>query len=374
MLNRLKDQSGQATAGVIGVLLVIVCIFGAFALGAWLFSFHGVDAGHVAIIKQGGPFDGRSLSEVRQPGSGASAIGAFNHQYNLPVTQRDLTDEVGKIVVPTRDGVNVVIDGQALFQLKVDGTEDPSKNLDVKFFKNFGLRKWNGDDITNDGGWNSFLKIRLVPILYQSVRDTIGQYDCTQLNNTCVYVLNADAILASTNTDANAKPDAKTKTPDVSDQAKQVNTTQNLTAAQDAITKAFAQGLKDGLGDDYFEGIRFQNLRVTFEPDIQAKITAAQGARAGVATARLNAQKVAADAKGKADAVVASADGERDANKARAEGVQALARAYRNNPQQAQIEKIKALCGVDSDGTPQGCGNLTVLGGSASNLISVGGK
>jgi hypothetical protein len=56
------------------------------------------------------------------PGSSATPIGAFNHQYSLPVTQRDLTDEVGQIVIPTADGVNVVVDGQALFQLKVDGS------------------------------------------------------------------------------------------------------------------------------------------------------------------------------------------------------------------------------------------------------------
>jgi regulator of protease activity HflC (stomatin/prohibitin superfamily) len=371
MQSFVKDQRGQAGATVLGVLLVIVLGFLVIAGGAWLFSFHGVDPGHVAIVKEGGPFDGRSLKEVRQPGSSAKPIGAFNHQYELPTTQRDLTDEVGRIVVPTRDGVNVVIDGQALFQLKLDATADPKKNLDVKFFQDFGLRTWEGGHLYNDDGWNAFLKIRLVPILYQSIRDTIGQYDCTQLNNTCVYVLNADAILASSNTSTSSGKDTG-KTPDVTDQAKQVNTTQNLTAAQDAITKAFQQGLKDGLGGDYFEGIRFQNLRVTFEPDIAAKIRAAQGARAGVATARLNAQKVAADAKGKADAVVASADGERDANKARADGVKALADAYRRNPAQAQIEKIKALCGVDSDGTPQGCSNLTVLGGSASNLINVG--
>jgi hypothetical protein len=335
-MDRNSTGPGSYILAGLAVLVGIVVIVGGFA---WLISIHGVDAGHVAIVKEGGPFDGRNLKEVRQPGSSATPIGAFNHQYSLPVTQRDLTDEVGQIVVPTADGVNVVVDGQALFQLKVDGEPDPKRNLDAKFFRNFGLRPWGGENIWDDQGWDNFLKIRLVPILYQSIRQSIGTFDCTQLNNTCVYVLNAN-VLADTTTNAQDK---------VSKKAKDANTEQNLAAAELKITQAFQDNLKSGLGDDYFEGVRFQNLKVTFLPDTTAKVQAAQNARADVAKAKLEAQRK-----------VQEAEGQTQVAKQNAEQIKVKAQAYKSNPQQAKIDQLKALCG---DG---GCTNLQVLGGNST--------
>lgn len=344
---------GRVVGYIAGAIVLLV--FAVLGIGACN-SFKSVDPGHVAIVKEGGPFDGRALKSVREPGSKISTIGMWNKQYELPTTQRDLTEESGRIVVPTADGVNVVVDGQALFQLRVDGEPDMNKNVDAVFFRNFGLRTWDGEHIWDDDGWVNFLKIRLVPILYQSIRQTIGRYECTQLNNTCIYVLNANAILADTGDKAKAQDKA-------SEQAKQVNVSQNLAEAEAAITEAFQSNLKAGLGNEYFEHIRFQNLRVTFEPDIQRAVTSAQGKRAEVAKARLEAQRVTAAAQGRADAAVAAARGDRDAKIAAASGARALARAYKLNPALARIEQIKALCGVDGDGNPKGCENLQVLGG-----------
>jgi hypothetical protein len=349
-------QNRSPGSAVAGFFIIVFLIIALIAAGAWLFSFHGVDQGTVAVVREGGIFDGRGIKEIRQPGSGAKPIGAFNHQDTLPITQRDLTEEAGQITVPTADGVNVVIDGQALFQLKTDPA------LVEKFYKAFGRRKWNGEDISSDEGWVNFLKIRMVPILYQSIRQTLGTYDCTSLNNTCIYVLNADTILASN--DKQTQDEAAKK-------AKQVNVSQNLADAEEKITTAFKTNLIAGLGGEYFEGVRFQNLRVLFPGDIQTRVQAAQGKRAEVAEARLESQRKAAAAKGDADARVESARGERLSNEERAKGVEALARAYRRNPQQAQIEKIKALCGVDGNGTPKGCAGLQVLGSGSGQIINL---
>lgn len=336
---------GSNGSGIIGgffaIVLVIVGLFACVALGAWVFSFHGVDPGHVAVVKEGGPFDGRNLKEVRQPGSGAAAIGAFNHQYNLPTTQRDLTEEAGNITVPTADGVNVNVDGQALFQLIVDGNDDTSKNKDIKFFQNFGLRSWNGKHLYDDDGWVEFLKIRMVPILYQSVRQTIGTYDCTELNNTCVYVLNANVLA-----------DTAGGTDKASQQAKSVNTEQNLAEAEQKITDAFVANLKAGLGDEYFEHIRFQNLRVTFPADIQEKVQEAQAKRAEVATAKLEAQRKVQEAEGNTQ--VAAQD---------AKQIELRGKVYQRSPEQAQIDKIKAFCG------PDGC-DPQAVGGNFLNQLT----
>src|SRR4051794_12969707 len=254
----MRSISSMVAAGI----AVIILLFVGIGFAAWLFSFRGVDSGEVAIVREGGPFDGRAIKEVRQPGSGPKPIGAFNHQDSLPTTQRDLTEEAGHIIVPTADGVNVVVDGQALFQLRTDA------KLVKKFYVNFGRRTWNGSHLSDDEGWINFLKIRLVPILYQSIRQTLGTYECTSLNNTCIYVLNAESFLD------NAQGGGTNK---AAEKAKQVNTSQNLSQAEERITEAFKRNLKAGLGDEYFEGVRFQNLRIMFPHDIQVRVQAAQG-------------------------------------------------------------------------------------------------
>jgi hypothetical protein len=332
------DQSpgtaGRIIAVVIAIVVVIALVFAVIAVGAWALSFKGVDSGEIAFVREGGPFDGRSVSEVRQPGSKPKAIGAWNHQDALPVTERDLTDEVENITVPSKDGVDIVVRGQALFRL----TTDTKRAKD--FYLKFGRRKWNGQDLSSDEGWSAFLKLRLIPILQDTVRQSIGNYECVQLKNTCVYVLEADKL---------ASDDAT----DVSDKAKDVNNTQVIQAAQDDITKLLAQKIKDGLGGDYFEGVRFQNLTPDFTPKIKAAVQAAQSKRADVATTKLEAQRVVEEGIGK-----------RRAKEEEAKGLQKYANALKD-PGVAEVEKIKALCGVGVDGTPKGCDNLQVIGGGS---------
>jgi hypothetical protein len=64
-MDRNSTGPGSYILAGLAVLVGIVVIVGGFA---WLISIHGVDAGHVAIVKEGGPFDGRNLKEVRGTG------------------------------------------------------------------------------------------------------------------------------------------------------------------------------------------------------------------------------------------------------------------------------------------------------------------
>lgn len=337
-----NDSPGMGTY-LIGGIVILVAAFAGISGLAWLFSIKGVDSGEICVVREGGPFDGRNVKEVRQPGSGPKPIGAFNKQDCLPVTERDLTEEVEQITVPSRDGVDIVVNGQALFRLTT--AEDKAKD----FYLKFGRRKWEGHDLSSEEGWRAFLKVRMIPILQDTLRQTIGTYDCIQLRNTCVYVLEADKLA-----------DEETGQ-EVQDKAKEVNNTQIIQEAQDDITKLFQQKLNEGLGGEFFEGVRFQNLKPDFTSSIADRVRAAQGKRAEVATTRLEAQRKKAEAQGQADAEFERGRGQRRANEERAKGLRAYARALRD-PRVAKVEQIKALCGVDSEGQPKGCENLTVLG------------
>ncbi|CAA9480576.1 MAG: hypothetical protein AVDCRST_MAG53-565 [uncultured Solirubrobacteraceae bacterium] len=313
---------------LLGGVVALVVVVGA---GAYALSFKGTDSGTVCVVREGGPFDGRAVKEVRQPGEGPKAIGAFNHQDCLPTTERDSNDVLEEDpTFPTRDSVQVVADGQALFSL----TTDPSKI--ATFYKKYGRRTWNGEEISTEAGWVNFLRQRLAPVLLDTQRQVIGQYECIQLNNLCQYVQNAEAVT----------------TGDV----KKVDNQQNLAQAQGSIAEALKGKLRSAFGDDYFENVRFQNLRIRFESEVQRQITNAQSLRTQAANARLEADRRIAETKGAADAKVAEAEGSRRA-------AFQQEKAYRANPTQRDIDKIRAFCGAD------GC-DPRVMGGNLDGILA----
>ena len=297
-------------AGTAVVALVVVVSAGAYAI-----SFKGTDSGTVCVVREGGPFDGRAVKEVRQPGEGPKAIGAFNHQDCLPVTERDSNDVLEEDpTFPTRDSVQVVADGQALFSLTTDSAKIET------FYKKYGRRKWAGEDISTDAGWIAFLRQRLAPVLLDTQREVIGRYECLQLNNLCQYVQNAEAV--------------------TSGNVEKVDNQQNLAEAQGTIAETLKRKLQAAFGDDYFENVRFQNLRIRFETEVQRQITNAQSLRTQAANARLEAARRVAETKGAADAKVAEAEGSRRA-------AFQQEKAYRANPTQRDIDRIRAFCGAD---------------------------
>lgn len=316
-----------ALAGLGGVIALVVIV----AAGSYAISFKGTDSGTVCVVREGGPFDGRAVREVRQPGEGPKAIGSFNHQDCLPTTERDSNDVLEEDpTFPTRDSVQVVADGQALFSL----TTDPAK---IKtFYKKYGRRKWRGKEISTEAGWVNFLRQRLAPVLLDTQREVIGQYECIQLNNLCQYVQNAEAV---------TKGDVK-----------KVDNQQNLAQAQTSIAETLKRKLRSAFGDDYFENVRFQNLRIRFESEVQRQITKAQSLRTQAANARLEADRRVAETRGTADARVAEAEGARRA-------AFQQEKAYRANPTQRDIDKIRAFCGAD------GC-DPRVIGGGLDGIIA----
>lgn len=316
----------------IGVLIVLVIGLN------FLTKFKAVDQGHVCVVREGGPFDGRSIAQVRQPGSGVTNIGLFNKQFCFPATQRNyiisndprLADSktVDSLTVSTLDAVNVGVEGQALFELNTD------PDVVKLFYRKYGARTYNGQHpYDGDSGWSSFLQVYVRPALETSLREAIGEFNCTELNNTCQYVTNADEALKGN--------------------VKQVSNTQNLQKAADRIQSQLTDNVNQILGGKFFDNIRWQfsGRGITFSPAVQNQITAAQTKRTEVATQRLEAQRQ-----------VAEAVGLRQVADQQAKAIELKAKAYRNNPAQVRIEVAKALAG----------GNIQVLGGNA--IASLGGK
>lgn len=303
---------------LLGVLAILVLIL-LWLAGGFASAFKSTDSGEICVIREGGPLDGRAVAGARKPGEGLSNIGIFNKQECLPATERDSNDIMPEgQTFPTKDSVQVVADGQALFQL----TQDQEKIQ--KFYINYGRRTWGGNALTTDEGWKQFLIQRVQPVLIDTQRQVISEYNCEQMNNLCQYVQNPEAAVAATV--AAPKDGSKPAT------------TQNLAAAQNEMSKIFAQKLKEAFKDEYFENVRYQNLRIRFEPEVNAKITQAQTLRTETANAKLEAQRKTEEAIGNAAKKVEEARGARSA-------AYQQKKAYELNPTQRTIDKLHAFCG-----------------------------
>lgn len=367
------SSSSGFSWGPLAVVGAIVAVVIGISFIGWLGSWHGTDSGEVCVIREGGPFDGRALKDVRQPAEGPKPIGAWNHQDCMPVTERDSNDVIEDQdpdkagfqdpKFPTRDSVQVVETDQTLFSFTTD--EHKVKT----FMRKYGRRQWGGKDITDAGGLLNFMRQRLQPVFLDARREVLGTYDCTALNNLCVYVQEAAAD-QPTAAKPKGKTKAKAKTP-----AKQAPpaaaVTQNLEAAKRSLAAKIKAGLHAAFGDDYFENIRVQNMRIGFEPEVTARITRGQSLRTEARNARLEAQKKVAVARGEASRRVAAAEGARKA-------AFKQARAYRLNPTQRDLDRIQAFCGERWDDQAQavvskGC-NPQVMGNLRGVIANLGGN
>ena len=314
-----------AAAAVLAVVALVVLVV-AFT------GFKSVPPGDICVVQEGGPLDGRGVADVRQPSSGVSFVGTFNSQRCFPATERNYvlsadprqsdSEAVDFFETPTSDAVQVRIEGQALFRLS---TEERAVE---QFYRRFGVRTFNGlHPYDGNDGWVAFLNVQFRPVLENALRDAIGQYRCVQLNNTCAYVQDADAVARGRLSGA--------------------DNVQNLAEVQGKIAETLQRDLDDTLGGRFFEGVRFRLVQVRFDPEVQRSIVQATAARADVATKRLQAQQK-----------VETAIGDRRVAEQKARAIRATRGAYANNPSQARIDAIRAL--------PQ---NLQALGGDVNSIV-----
>ena len=325
MQNNAASVRRVALAVAIGLGVLIFAIIS-------LSGFKSVPPGEICVVQEGGPLDGRGVKEIRQPSSGVKFIGTFNSQRCFPATERNYvlsadpqqsdSEAIDFFETPTRDAVQVRIEGQALFRLSTE--EDAVE----QFYRRFGVRTFNGiHPYDGNEGWVAFLNVQFRPILENALREAIGQYRCVELNNTCAYVQDAERAAEG----------------DVDD----ADNVQNLAEVQAKIAETLQRDLDDTLGGNFFEGIRFRLVQVRFDPELQQSIVAATAARADVATKRLEAQQR-----------VETAIGDRRVAEQKSRAIRATRDAYRGNPAQARIDAIKSL--------PQ---ELQALGGDVNSIV-----
>lgn len=297
---------GRAILLTVGTIVAIALFIVAVVV---LKSFTRTPGGVVAVVRNGGPLDNNRIRQVIQPASSRVYSGLFSTVHEYPAQQRFYTitsdstrgDRTGVDVEldPTKDGVQVGIEGTVYFTLNTD----PAVLSD--FDNKYGTRTYRGQDnkvrhaYDGDDGWDSFLDQIVRPVISNDLRQQIGDSRCQELVSSCALVQNTSATTATTAISGNT----------------------NLAAIQDAINKSLQTDLNVTLGGKYFGDIRFNLAKVNLPTKVQDAIDQAQAAFAQITEAQ---------------ARVASAKADASANEQRQQG-------YQLCPACAIIDELKAI-------------------------------
>lgn len=306
-------------AGALAIVLFIAVIWFISAI-----SLVSTDGGHVAVVRNNGPFDNRKIRDVISPGSSKKLEGMYSDVHTYPASQRYYTisadngggDRPGVDVFrgTTSDGVQGIgLEGTVQFTLNTD-----TKTLE-SFDNRFGTRTYptpNGGTYhawSGDTGWEAFLDaVFRRQILDNALRIELQKYTCVDLIPSCIYLNGAQQV-------SNKKPDGA-----------QANA--NLATIQTNISKELQSDLDATLGGRYLEIGKFTISRVTLPPAVEQQVQDANAARVAV-------QRVSYEAQQR----VAAARGEKDANVQKALGIRALNSAYAKSHAKASIDAIAAL-------------------------------
>jgi regulator of protease activity HflC (stomatin/prohibitin superfamily) len=250
-------------------------------------AFDRTDAGEIAVVRNGGPFDDRNIRQVIQPASGLTWIGWYSESHKYPAQQRFYTitadpkrgDRPGVDVVstPSADGVQMGIEGTLYFSLNLD--DRTLRDFDNKF----GTRTFNSVDghsyhaYDGDAGWSAFLDEIIRPVIDNDLRQQIGNFRCAELVSSCALVQNNGSATPSTSGKAGSN-------------------NSNIAAVQNAINTSLAQDLQTTLGDRFLIDLHFNLVRVTLPDEVQTAVDQAQAAFAAVSQAQAKVAQAKADA------------------------------------------------------------------------------
>lgn len=274
----------RAVGGVIGGIAVIV---GASVGFAAIGSFDTIDAGHIAVLRNGG-FANQNIRGFLAPGSGMTFTGLYSTEHIYKAQQQvytitanpgeGQTNTADSIDVPSSDGVEITIQGTLYYSLNLDhktlGTFDDDYGTQTYAWNGQSLHPYDGAD-----GWNAFINAVVRPTLQNELRTAMSSVSCEDVDPACALVKNAtNAAAAATVTG--------------------VSSNGNLTNIQNTINKELATDLENQLGGNYLTGLRFTISTVTLPSGVQSAIDSAQAAFAQVSTAqaKVNAAKLTAQA------------------------------------------------------------------------------
>lgn len=274
-------------------------IGGLFLFGLLLGGCAGLEnpsAGKIGVVRNGGPLDNKQIRGILDPGSGLAFTGLYSKTHYYPSNQRNYIitsdpargDRPGSQVfrTPTRDSVNVGVEGQVLFTVNISPAV--IKQLDNRYGTRTNpiagsdarLAPWDGDD-----GWSAFLDSWFRPTLDNALREEIAQFNCAELNAQCALVKNT-----SNNTKVVA-----------------TETNVNFVKIQSQLQKSLQGDLNSTLGGNFFEVQKVNLIGITLPVQTQEAVDAANAEKAKVSSARYQAQQ----AKYKAQSALAQAKANR---------------------------------------------------------------
>jgi hypothetical protein len=270
-----------------------------------------MDIGHVGVVRNGGPLEGRTIRQILMPGSGPTWTGWYSqrpHEYpaHRVVLLYALTAEakravrpgVDTVTVPTLDGVRVGIEGTVYYGF----TGEQNLALLRKFDMTFGTRKYSSDTgrsvypYDGDYGFQVMVENVFRPVLDNDLRRVLGTFQCAQVVSACKLVKPASG---------DAAPQGANR---------------NMALIESRINRSLASDLAGALGGAYFTDVHFRLTRVTLPPTVQNAVTTAQAESAQVHVAREKYEQ----------------------GRYEARRVSLLAKAYNTSSSLASIEAIKA--------------------------------
>ncbi len=300
-----------AAFGVAAILLLYGLGTGIAALG----SFDRTSGGEVAVVRNGGPFDNHRIRGVIGPASTRTWVGFFSDVHKYPSQQRfyTITADAGKgdrggvdvVQVPSKDGVEMGIEGTLYFTLNTD--HEVLRLFDDKFgTRTFRSVDGKGEYHPYDGGagWSAFLDSIIRPVIGNDLREQINNFTCAELVSSCALVqIGADptatrgaAVVFSSNNG-------------------------NISKVQESINRSLAADLRETLGAEFLTGLRFNLVRITLPGQVQDAVNKAQAEFANVSAAQARVAQAKADA---------------EANQQRQAG-------YSQCPACASIDQLKAI-------------------------------
>lgn len=325
--------TAAAITALIAVILGIPTLFG--FLGAW----NNVDAGHIAVLRNGGVFSDSNVRGFLDPASSLSYTGIWSTEHVYPAQQRTYTisadvtqgDKVGVDVVqtPSSDGVEMGIQGTLYYSLNLDHA------VLGQFDNKYGTRSYteNGSSFhayDGDRGWSAFIDVVVRPILNNDLREQIAKVSCAELDAACALVQNSTQVAAA------KLPTAGTNNGNIAAVQQAINA-----SLQGDPAKGVIGDINTQLGGDYLTGLRFNISQVSLPGNVQDAVNAAQAAFAQVSQQQ---------------ALVQQAQLQAQANAAKQAGYNACKACE-------TIDELKAL--------PDG---LTTYAPGAGTGIAVGGK
>lgn len=257
--------------GVASVVVFVIAL-----LLAWPFTSTG--GGEIGVIRNGGFFDTHDFRQVVQPGSSLTWTGWASVEHDYPASQRNFVvsaapnaDSNEVISVPSKDGVQMGIEGTFYFDLTRD------EAMLGRFDDKFGVRTYpvpRANDTPDqeyawksEEGWNAFLNFTIGNLVQNDLRQEVHNYRCSDLLASCALAQNGGnpAAVAVTNTDT-------------------------IADIQNKVAEQFGKDVTGALGEPYFTNVHFVLSKVALPPGVQKAVEDAQSSFGAVTKAQADLQ------------------------------------------------------------------------------------